>query len=141
LQQAIECKKEFGHGATIWNTWDALYDLEQANHNPIAAHAAKHQAIQSYLAYRRDRGENTSNSKVLQYCYTTLQAIQGNNSHQALTELADLQNHDELSNRTKTVISKLIAILQGVRTPNLADDPELDYNCAAELLLLLEQLN
>ncbi|MDP3009955.1 MAG: hypothetical protein Q8N30_12920 [Methylococcales bacterium] len=38
-------------------------------------------------------------------------------------------------------IPKLIAILQGERDAGLADDNALDFISAAELLLLLEQLN
>jgi len=38
------------------------------------------------------------------------------------------------------MIPKLQAILQGSRDPALATDPNLDYDDAAELLLLLEAL-
>ena len=41
----------------------------------------------------------------------------------------------------KLMISKLQAILQGDRDPALADDPNLEYDDAVELKLLLEALN
>jgi tetratricopeptide (TPR) repeat protein len=140
LQRVIECDKAFGHSAQPWKTWDILCDLEQACHNPTATHAAKQKAIQSYLAYRRDGGENMSGSKVLQLCQAVLQAIRDNNRAAVLENLRGFENLAGLPNYLKPVIPKLIAILQGERNPSLADDPELDYNSAAELLLLLEQL-
>ena len=42
--------------------------------------------------------------------------------------------------RPKLLISKLQAILRGERNPALADDPNLDYDDAVELQLLLENL-
>ena len=140
LQRAIDCKKAFGHNVEPWKTWNILYDLEQATHNPAAAHAAKKQAIQSYLAYRRDGGENMGRSELSKLCQIVLQAIRENNSEALLKDLSGFQNQIDLHDYLKPVIPKLIAILQGERNPALADDPELDYNSAAELLLLLEAL-
>jgi hypothetical protein len=40
----------------------------------------------------------------------------------------------------KVLLPKLRAILKGARDPSLADDPALDYDDAAELKLLLEDL-
>jgi hypothetical protein len=140
LQRVIECDKAFGHSAQPWKTWAILCDLEQASHNPTAAQAAKQQAIQCYLAYRRDGGENMSGSDVPQLCQAVLQAIRDNNSAAVLEDLRGFENLAGLPDYLKPVIPKLIAILQGERNPSLADDPELDYDDAAELLLLLEQL-
>ncbi len=58
LQRAIECKKPFGHAAEPWKTWALLHDLEQATGNAPAAADAWQQAVQCYLAYRRDGGES-----------------------------------------------------------------------------------
>lgn len=136
-QRAIDCKKAFGHNAEPWKTWNILYELEQASHNPTIAHVAKQQAIQSYLAYRHEGGENLSGSQVPQFCQGTLRAIQENNNATAEKELLSLSGMPDYLN---PVIAKLIAILQGERDPNLADDPELDFISAAELLLLLDAL-
>jgi len=140
LQRAIECKSAFGHSALPWTTWDILHDLEQACHNPEAAHAAKQQAILSFLAYRRDGGENMYNQELPQLCQAVLQAIRNNNTDQLLKDLPGLEDLEGLPAYLKPVIPKLNAILQGERNPALADDPELDYDDAAELLLLLEAL-
>jgi hypothetical protein len=78
--------------------------------------------------------------KLLQLCQAVLQSIQENNADDVLKDLRGFENLAELPDYLKPVIPKLIAILQGERNPSLADDPELDYNSAAELLLLLEQL-
>jgi tetratricopeptide (TPR) repeat protein len=137
LQQAIVCKKGLGHSAEPWKTWNILYELEHAIDKPSAAHAAKQQAIQSYLAYRRDGNENTSGSPVPQYCQGTLHAIQEDNAAVAEQELLGLPELGYFN----PVIAKLIAILKGERNCSLVDDPELDFISAAELLLLLDSLS
>jgi len=140
LQQAMPCNKAFEDGLQPWKAWNTLHGLEQACNNPTAAHAAKQQAVQSYLAYRRDGGANIDNPTLPSLFQAVLQAIHENNSEEALKELSGFENQTDLPDDLKPVIPKLIAILQGERNPTLADDPELDYNSAAELLLLLEAL-
>lgn len=137
VQRAMVCKTDLGHAAEPWKTWNIAAELEQATDNPAAAHAAKQQAIHSYLAYRRDGGQNLSGSPVPQYCLGTLRAIQDNNPAAATQELLSLPDQGYFT----PVIAKLIAILQGERDAGLADDTELDFISAAELLLLLEQLS
>ena len=44
--------------AEPWRTWDILTDIETDAGNAAAAAEAKRRAIASYLAYRRDGGEN-----------------------------------------------------------------------------------
>ncbi len=141
LSQALDCKKAFGHSAQPWKTWAILYDLEEACQNPTAAHAAKQQAIQCYYAYRRDGGENMSDSKVPKLCEAALRAIRENQPNTLLKDLQGVVDFGVLTDDLIPVIPKLIAILQGERNPSLVDDPELDYNSGAELLLLLAQLN
>ena len=138
LQRAIACKKDGGHSAEPWKTWNILSELEQAVNNPTAAHTAKQQAIQSYLAYRRDGNENRSGSQVPQFCSGTLRAIQENNMAVVEQELRSLTN---LADYLIPVVAKLIAILHGNRNPSLADDPKLDFISAAELLLMLDALS
>src|SRR5262249_51892243 len=65
LQRVVECNKPSGHAAEPWKTWAILYDLEQATGNPQAAAAARQQAVQYYLAYRRDGGESQQPSASL----------------------------------------------------------------------------
>ena len=109
--------------------------------NSAAAHAAKQQAILSYWAYRRDGGENMDRPELPQLCQSVLQAVRENSGAETLKDLSGLKDQSDLPDYLKPVIPKLIAICLGDRNPALADDPELDYNSAAELLLLLEALS
>ena len=57
ITRAIECKQQVGHSAEPWTSFAILADLEHAEGNQPAALAARRQAIDAYLAYRRDGGE------------------------------------------------------------------------------------
>jgi hypothetical protein len=138
--RAIECNEAFGNSAESWKTWHILYVLEQASGNLADAQTAKHQAIQSYLAYRREGGENMSGSQVPKLCEMVLHAGGENTSLETGDMLLALKDVPDLPDYLKPVIPKLLAILQGERNTALVDDPALDYNSAAELLLLLEAL-
>jgi tetratricopeptide (TPR) repeat protein len=138
LRHAIECKKPFGHAAEPWKTWAVLFDLEQATHNPQTAAHARQQVIQSYLAYRRDRGESQTIGGKL--CERITHAIQQGETATAEQELACYEGVD-VPLSFKILLAKLHAILKGDRDPALANDPELYYADAAELQLLLEKLN
>jgi tetratricopeptide (TPR) repeat protein len=137
LQRAIECKQPYGHAATPWTTWMILHNLEQATGNPSAAIDARQKAIQAYLAYRRDGGENQSSGA--QWCAVTAQLIQQGEADKGLRGLQQLLQTD-LSKGALALVAKLQAILRGSRDPALAEDTALDYDDAAELLLLLERL-
>lgn len=137
LQRAIECKQPYGHVAEPWLTWKILHDLEQATGNAQAAGQAQRQATQSYLAYRRDGGENQSSGA--QWCAAVGQLIQQGAADKGLEELAKILSPAS-PDWAKALISKLQAILHGSRDPALADDPALEYDDAAEVLLLLERL-
>ena len=58
ILRAIECKKGFGHAAEPWKTFMILSNLERAVGDDAAAAEARGRAIELYLAYRRDGGEN-----------------------------------------------------------------------------------
>lgn len=136
LLHAIECKKPFGHAATPWNTWSILRGLETACGNTSAATEAKSKAVAAFLAYRRDRGENYDNPAFPSICAAIAEAIKKQDiatANQSVSQLVQ-KGFPEI------LVSKLNAILQGERNPDLANDPELDYEGTAELILLLEQL-
>jgi tetratricopeptide (TPR) repeat protein len=138
LLRAIECKRSYGHAAQLWKTWSNLYELEIATCNSEAATEARQQAIQSYLSYRRDGGESQSTGA--QWCAVTYQAIQQGQVDNALEQLPQLLTSDS-PNWARALIPKLQAILGGARDPALADDLALEYDDAAEVLLLLERLH
>ena len=124
LQRAIECKQAFGHAAEPWTTWTILYDLEQADGNPQAAQQARQQALQSYLAYRRDGGENHSGAGRL--CLAVSQAMQQGETGEMEQLIAELLERDDWQEH-KNFLHKLQAILAGERNPALAEDESLNY--------------
>ena len=134
--RAIECRVPFGHAAEIWKTWDVLCDLEKATGNYLAADAARKNAIESYLAYRRAGGVSQS----LQFHLLDLvsNALQENQAEAVLQQLEQIAA-DDIPQSDKSLIAKLHAILQGDRSPNLVNDPSLYYRDVVELQLLLEQ--
>jgi tetratricopeptide (TPR) repeat protein len=137
LRRAIECIKPFGHAAEPWTSWGNLHVLEQETGDAQAAAAAREQAIASYLAYRRAGGESQSNQAEL--LALVFQAIQQGATTEAEQTLAELSKGDTPV-WLNTLLAKLQAILRGDRNPALADDPNLNYDNAAELQLLLEVL-
>jgi hypothetical protein len=54
--RAIECKRQIGLASEPWKSFDILCDIETANGNPEAAHAAWLQARNAYLSYRQQGG-------------------------------------------------------------------------------------
>jgi len=143
LMRAVECKQCFGHTAYPWLTFDALYNLECSEGNTRAAAQARRKAIEGYLAYRRGGGENPSGSSTDQFCNAVAQTTAGGKLSEMdslATQLIELRQAPELPAYIKPVLAALTAILAGSRDPALADDPDLDYDDAAELLLLLERL-
>jgi tetratricopeptide (TPR) repeat protein len=135
VQRAVECKGTYGHAAEHWKTWSILEDLERATGHAEAAQAARRQAMETYLAYRRARG--VSQSHQAQLFSLVAQAIQQN----AETEAAQQLNRLDVPPHFTALIRQLQAVLAGDRDPALAADPELSFWNAAELQLLLEELS
>ena len=138
LLRAVECKNPFGHAALPWTTFGLLCDLERAVGNTVEEEAARQQAIQAYLAYRRDGGENLSGGGRI--IAMIAEAIYSGQSDAAAEWLSQLSQKPDLANYLKPLIPALQAVLRGSRDPDLAADPNLDYDDAAELMLLLESL-
>jgi tetratricopeptide (TPR) repeat protein len=137
LRRGFECIKPFGHAAEPWKAWSILHDLEQATGDAQAAEAARRQAIDSYLAYRRAGGESQSyQAELFTLVFHAIEQGAATEAEQYLDEWSE--ENDSL--RAKTLIAKLQCILRGDRAPALAADPNLDYCSAVELELLLEAL-
>jgi len=134
LQRVIECKKPYGHAAQPWMAWNNLYGLEQVTNHLQAAAAARQQAIESFLDYRRAGGEN--HSDVGQLCAFVAQAMREGNIAEVEKALVELAKRSEW----QLLVAKLQAILGGKRDSALADDPNLNYEYVVELNLLLESL-
>jgi tetratricopeptide (TPR) repeat protein len=138
LQRAIACKQNYGHAAQPWLVWTTLTKLERETGNLKAARAARQQAIDTYLAYRRDGGH--SQSDLYEYYTDTPLAINRDETEdlgQALDQLLE----SEIPVRLSASIRALQVILAGRRDPTLTDDLDIDPIDAAELLLLLEALD
>jgi tetratricopeptide (TPR) repeat protein len=136
--RAIECKQPYGYAAQPWTTWHTLNKLEQAIGNRQAAAEARQQAIESYMAYRRDGGQ--SYEWGARVCAAVAQAIEQGETAALAQQMAEYLKIED-DPRVKILLPKLQAILGGARDLALADGPELYYQDAVELRLLLEQLD
>jgi tetratricopeptide (TPR) repeat protein len=137
IRRAIECDEPFGHAAEPWKTWANLADIETADGSSAAAADARHQAINAFLAYRRDGGENQTGSGRL--VLSVRQALASGDLAEAASLLQQL-TADSVWAEHLPFLTALQAITAGSRDRSLADDPDLDYSQAAEVLLLIEAL-
>jgi hypothetical protein len=69
-----------------------------------------------------------------------LDAVQSGETGELTALLKQLAADQDTSDWGRLVISKLLSIVGGDRHPQLADDPQLDFDDAVELKLLLERL-
>jgi hypothetical protein len=119
---------------------------------------ARGKAIDAYESYRRDGGGNYE--AAAQLCTMVEQALEQGNIEEieqtlsaillALNSGQDLSQQfgrdtratlgEDQINAAKALIPKLLSILHGDRSPQLADEPDLSYDGAVELKLLLERL-
>jgi tetratricopeptide (TPR) repeat protein len=138
LLRAIDCKRPYGHVAEPWKTWSILANLERAIGHAEAAQAARQQAIETYLAYRRAGGVSQSNQA--QFFALVAQAIQQSAESEMQQQLNALLEPDDPP-QFIALIRQLQSVLAGNRNPALAADPELEFVNAAELQLLLESFS
>ena len=136
---AIDCATGLGDAAEPWKIWHILELVERKTGHVEAAAAARSQAITAYAAYLHNGGESTSPHA--QFLSRVAQALRD----QALGEivrdvLTTLASGPDLAPSLRTLFSKLQSILDGSRDPTLAADPDLRYDDAVELQLLLESL-
>jgi tetratricopeptide (TPR) repeat protein len=137
IRRAIECKAPFGHTASPWTSWAVLAAIETAPGNSAAAADARHQALGAFLAYRRDGGENQTGSGRL--ALAVRQALASGDPAKATSLLQQLAADPDFANQLP-FLTALQAITAGSRDRSLAEDPGLNYQEAAEVLLLIEAL-
>jgi len=138
IRRAIECNKSLGQSGTVWNCWAVLAEIEAKTGNSAAAADANGKAIAGYLAYRRNGGENHNAEGRISLAITQ-PLLTGD----LVTTASLLQQFDADSNTTdslRTFIRALQAIVAGNRDRALADEPDLDYSMAAEILFFIETL-
>ena len=139
IERAIGCGKPYGHAAQPWTSWAILEELEKATKNQNAALAARDQAIQKYLAYRRDGG--AGETQTAQLMTLVEQSIQQNRTKQVDELLTKIASEPDTPPFVTSLFAKLKAVLSGERGTTLAADPDLQYRDAAELILLLESFS
>lgn len=137
IRRAIECKAQSDHYALPWTSWAILALIETDTGNPTAAAEAKGKAIASYLAYRRDGGENHEASGRIALAVT--QSLLAGDQAQAMSLLQQQSARFEATGFSG-FIRGLQAIVTGSRDRTLADAPDLRYSMAAEILFLIETL-
>lgn len=138
LYRASECNLPDSFTARNWTIRRGLHDVGQAAQNPVVADQARQQAMQKYLAYRRAGGENANPG--IRLCAQIRQAIRIGDTVTLSAKLEQIAVSANVPPAGKLLIAKLQAILAGSRDPVLATDPDLHYQYAVELQLLLEDL-
>jgi tetratricopeptide (TPR) repeat protein len=137
IGRAIEFKHQFGHASQPWKSWAILSEIETDDGNAAAAAQAKHKALEHYLSYRRDGGENHAGEGRLLFDMTEQLRAGG---AAAAASFLDQVAADPANATLRPFIQALQAILAGSRDRNLANAPDLDYSMAAEIILLIETL-
>ncbi|WP_287600404.1 CHAT domain-containing protein [Thiothrix sp.] len=137
IECAIICNQGFGFASAPWDTLSILHDLEKINGNYVAAQTAKQQAINLFLAYRQDGGENHSYVGIL--CKNIKDFIYQDNKKDA-QKLIDIELADESWGEQICFIKKLQAILYGHSNLALENDEQLNYESIVELLVLRNDL-
>ncbi|HEV7403252.1 MAG TPA: CHAT domain-containing protein [Chthoniobacteraceae bacterium] len=138
IRRANEGQAQFGHAAEPWKTWGILADIETAAGNPKAGAEARRKAVASYLAYRRDGGENHDADGRLSLAIT--QPLLAGESAAAAALLEELAARRDLPAWLLPFLRALQSIVAGSRDRTLADVPDLHYTMAAEILFLVETL-
>lgn len=138
IQRAIDCQAPYGHVTAPWKSWDILQQIESAAGRPEAAESARQKALEAFLAYRRDGGENHYGSGRL--CADIGDRLLAGQSDEAKHLLESLRGQPDWMQGGWPLLEALAAIAGGARDPALADDPALAYEQAAEIRLLLERL-
>jgi hypothetical protein len=137
IRRAIQSTKSSGHVVQPWKFWNILTVIETAAGDSAAAADAWHQALATFLAYRRDGGENQEISGRL--ALAVLQALASADPAEAASLLQQL-TADPRAASLLPFLTALQAINIGSRDRSLAEDPGLSYDQAAEVLLLIEAL-
>jgi hypothetical protein len=136
--RSLECKAPFGHASEPWKTWNILAGIETNGGNPSAAAQAKQEAVDCFLAYRRDSGENPTGSGRL--VFTMIQQLATGGPAAASSFLRELAAVPDIPAPILAFIQALQAIVNGSRDRALAAAPDLDFTMAAEILILIETL-
>lgn len=137
IKRAIECKSSFGHAAEPWKSWSILCNIETDMGNDSAAKDARQNAFDCYLAYRQDGGENHNGTGRLAHNITQILLVGDSSKAVDLLQETEAQYHEA---GCGIFHQALQAIVNGSREQSLADNIELHYRFAAEIVIMLETL-
>jgi tetratricopeptide (TPR) repeat protein len=138
IHRAIDCNSRFGHAAAPWMSWHVATRIEVALGNRAAVAEARRETIASYLAYRRDGGENHFIDGRISVKVTQL--LLAGSPTDAAERLQHLAANPDATGPLRAFVQALQAVVAGSRDRALADAPDLNYTMAAEILLLMETL-
>jgi tetratricopeptide (TPR) repeat protein len=138
IRRAIECKAQFGHALEPWTSWAILNLIESEDGNPTAAAEAKRKAIEGYLAYRYNGGENHNADGRI--CLAVTQALLTGDLATAVSFLDRGAADPDLPDWLRPFVQALQAIVAGSRDRTVAYAPDMDHTMAAEILFLIETL-
>lgn len=138
IERALTCKQDLGHAAEPWKTWGILSNIETDAGRRPEAQQARQRAIEAYLAYRRDGGENQDGNG--QLCNDLCQLMLSGDTAGAQALLQQLASRPNQQDWHRPFLPALQAIAAGSRDPALAENPEFSYVTAAEVLWLIERL-
>lgn len=143
LLRTVECDRPLGHAAEPWRTYSMLFHLETGVGEARAARVAREKAVEAYLAYRRDGGENqTHHDEIFTEVVSAIEhaVLEHGATDEVRSRLAGMKRRPDLPPTLAALIPALEALLDGSRDRALASDPNLYYRDAAELLLQIEKL-
>ena len=140
IRPAIRINEQYDNAAKPWNVWGILSEIETIDGSLQAAKEARQKALELFLAYRRDGGENHKYSGSL--CKAIGKALLEKNTGEAQGLLAEWRINPAWMQEGKPepLLHALTEIIDGKRDLSLADSPDLTYDQAAEITLLLEAL-
>ena len=120
-----------------WVTWSLLSQLDRIEADTTGANITRQKALDTFLLFRREGGENNTITACLALSVgTALQQGDTAEAEQVIGKLLEQDNWQE----AKKFLNILLAIVVGGRSLALAEDEDLHYEDAVELVLLLESL-
>lgn len=138
IHRAIECGTKSGHASEPWSCWQTLGAIENQAGNLRASAEARARAIDAYLSYRRDGGEDYDPAGRISLAVTH-ELLTGDPTA-AVSLLQHLAANPKLPSHAHTYIQALQAIVAGSRDIHLADSPDLSLFMVAEIILLIETM-
>jgi tetratricopeptide (TPR) repeat protein len=138
ILRAIDCQAQIGHASRPWVAWYQLAHIETDSGNVPAAAAARAKAIESYLAYRRDGGEN--HEAIGRLVVDVTQTLRAEGPDVALSLLHKIATAGTLRPSVVPFFRAFEAVVGGSRDRARVDTPDLEPTMVAELLFLIETL-